>query len=75
MRGSCGIRTRDTFTGMPVFETGAFSHSAKLPRISDDLMKMKKAGGESGIRTHVTVSRKHAFQACALSHSAISPIV
>lgn len=35
MRGSCGIRTRDTLTGVPVFETGAFSRSAKLPRISE----------------------------------------
>ena len=30
--GESGIRTRDTLTDIPVFETGAFNHSATSPR-------------------------------------------
>ena len=30
--GESGIRTRDTLADIPVFETGAFNHSATSPR-------------------------------------------
>ncbi len=30
-RGDAGIRTLDTASGIPVFETGAFNHSATSP--------------------------------------------
>ena len=31
--GEAGIRTLDTASGIPVFETGAFNHSATSPRV------------------------------------------
>jgi hypothetical protein len=32
--GSCEIRTHERLTTLPVFKTGAFNRSAKLPRVS-----------------------------------------
>src|SRR5438552_3130901 len=50
--GERGIRTPDTLTGTPDFESGAFSRSASSP---EGRAIYHRYGGEGGIRTHDTL--------------------
>jgi hypothetical protein len=58
--GEAGIRTLDTASGIPVFETGAFNHSATSPRNFNNIGKIEgRCNGEAvGRGRHLTQSRK-----------------
>ena len=66
--GQGEIRTHDTVAGMPVFETGAFNHSATCPRaskLSPDAGVCQRTG-QQGIRVRQNAGRREptAVQAC-----------